>query len=98
LKICGGEGEMGRIRYGRRWRKCTEGQEIEQRYVAMGECETRDSNHKVADARKARASQDPTGMILAEIPQTRRKKLSRPYPEVRHGPPVEGWGHPSPKF
>jgi hypothetical protein len=26
----------GRIRYGRRWR-CTEGQEFEQRYVAMGD-------------------------------------------------------------
>ena len=28
--------EVGRIRYGRRWERCTEGQEIEQRYVAMG--------------------------------------------------------------
>jgi hypothetical protein len=27
------------------------------------------SNQKVSDARKARASQDPTGMTLAEIPQ-----------------------------
>ena len=32
-----GEGEeRGRIRYGRRWRRCTEGQEIEQRCVAIG--------------------------------------------------------------
>ena len=32
-----GEGKKrGRIRYGRRWRRCTEGQEIEQKYVAMG--------------------------------------------------------------
>jgi hypothetical protein len=31
-----GEGERGRIKYGRRWRRCTEGQEIEQRCVAMG--------------------------------------------------------------
>jgi hypothetical protein len=22
------------------------------------------------------------------------ENLLRPYPEVRHGPPVEGWGHP----
>ena len=32
-----GEGERGRIRYGKRWRRCTEGQEIEQRCVAMGD-------------------------------------------------------------
>ena len=33
-------GEKGvRIRYGRRWRRCTEGQEIEQRCVAMGDGE-----------------------------------------------------------
>ena len=31
--------KRGKIRYGRRWRRCTEGQEIEQRYVAMGEGE-----------------------------------------------------------
>ena len=29
----------GRIRYGRRWRRCTEGQEIEKRCVAMGDGE-----------------------------------------------------------
>jgi hypothetical protein len=35
-----GEGKKRkRIRYGRRWRRCTEGQEIEQRCVAMGEGE-----------------------------------------------------------
>ena len=28
-----------RISYGRRWRRCTEGQEIEQRCVAMGDGE-----------------------------------------------------------
>ena len=28
--------KMGRIRYERRWRQCTEGQEIEQRCVAIG--------------------------------------------------------------
>ena len=31
-----GREKRGRIRYGRRWRRCTEGQEIEQKYVAMG--------------------------------------------------------------
>ena len=34
-----GEEKRGRIRYGRRWRRCTEGQEIEQRCVAMGDGE-----------------------------------------------------------
>jgi hypothetical protein len=34
------EGEKRvRIRYGRRWRRCTEGQEIEQRCIAMGDGE-----------------------------------------------------------
>jgi hypothetical protein len=28
--------KRGRIRYGRRWRRCTEDQEIEQRCVAVG--------------------------------------------------------------
>ena len=33
-----GEGKRReRIRYGRRWSRCTEGQEIEQRCVAMGD-------------------------------------------------------------
>jgi hypothetical protein len=34
----------------------------------MGNCGGFGSNQKVPDARKARASQDPTGLILAEIP------------------------------
>jgi hypothetical protein len=29
----------GRIKYGRRWRRCTEDQEIEQWYVAIGDKE-----------------------------------------------------------
>jgi hypothetical protein len=32
-------------------------------------------------------------MTLAEYPTKERENLSRPYPEVRHGPLVEGWGH-----
>ena len=32
-----GEGKKRRIRFERRWRRCTEGQEIEQRCVAMGD-------------------------------------------------------------
>jgi len=35
-----GEGERrGRIRYGRRWGRCTEGQKIKHRCVAMGDGE-----------------------------------------------------------
>jgi hypothetical protein len=47
-----------------------EGQEIEQRCVAMGDGELEmgmGNNQKVPDARKARASQDPMGITLAEI-------------------------------
>jgi hypothetical protein len=51
------------------------------------------SNQKVPDARKARASQDPMSMTLVETPTKGREKLLRPYPEVRHSPPVEAWGH-----
>jgi hypothetical protein len=47
------------------------------------------SNQKVSDARKARASQDPMGMTLAEIPCKREEEPV----EVRHNPPVERWGH-----
>ena len=34
----------------------------------MGDRELEGSHQKVPDARKARGSQDPTGMTLAEIP------------------------------
>ena len=34
-----GRTKGGRIRYGKRWGRSTEGQEIEQRYVAMGDRE-----------------------------------------------------------
>jgi hypothetical protein len=55
---------------------------------------------KVPEARKARASQDPMGMTLAEISPKGREYLSRPYTEVRHGPTQlrNGANHPSPKF
>jgi hypothetical protein len=59
--------KKGRVNHGRRLR-CIEGQEIEQRCVAMGNGETVGSNQKVPEARKARISQDPKGMTLTEIP------------------------------
>ena len=37
--------KRGRIRYERRWR-CTESQEIEQRYIAMGDGEVRVATRK----------------------------------------------------
>ena len=52
------------------------------------------SNQKVPDARKSRASQDPTGMRLAEIPHKREgyvETISRGYTWL----PVEGWGTPT---
>jgi hypothetical protein len=65
---CGGEGDKrGRIRYGRRWRRCSEGREIEQKCVAIGNGELGAATRKVPDARKATASQGPMGMTLAEI-------------------------------
>ena len=36
--------------------------------MAIGDGKLGGSNQEVPDARKARASQDPTGMTLAEIP------------------------------
>jgi hypothetical protein len=53
---------------GRRQGRCTEDQEIEQ-LCSCGGWGTGGSHQKVSDARKARGSQDPTGMMtLAEIP------------------------------
>jgi hypothetical protein len=63
-----GKREGGRIRFRRRQGKCTVVQEIEQRCVAVRDGELWGSHQKVPDARKARGSQDPTGMTLVEIP------------------------------
>jgi hypothetical protein len=60
--------KRSRIRYRKRWRRCTEGQEFEQMCAAMGYWGTGGSNHKVPDARKARTSQDPPGKTLPKIP------------------------------
>ena len=59
--------KRGRIRYGSRQRRCPEGQEIEQSCVAMGHGKLGVASRKIPDARKARASQDPMPMALAEI-------------------------------
>ena len=37
-------------------------------YLAMGDVELGGNHQKIPDARKARGSQDPTGMTLGEIP------------------------------
>jgi hypothetical protein len=68
-----GEGKKrDKIRYGKRRRRCTEGQEIEQRCIAMRYGELGDDNNqKVPDAKKARASQDTIRMTLAENPPHR---------------------------
>jgi hypothetical protein len=64
-----------RVWYGRRWRRYTRGQEIEQRCVVMGDMELGGSNQKVTDSRIAKVSQDPTCMTLAEIPHKREGQL-----------------------
>jgi hypothetical protein len=46
----------------------------------------RGSHHKVPVARKARGSQHPTEMMLAEIPNKCEEKLYSPYPEVMKCP------------
>jgi hypothetical protein len=63
--------EKGKVRgltsCGKRWGRC---QGIEQKCVSIGDREQggrEGSQQKVPDIRKARGSQDPTGMTLAEI-------------------------------
>jgi hypothetical protein len=60
-----GRGKEEKIGYGRRWERYLEGQEIKQSNGGWG---TGDINQKIPDTRKARASQDPMEMTLAEIP------------------------------
>jgi hypothetical protein len=84
----------GRICYGRRWKRCTEGQEIEQRCVAMGDEELGCCKKKVPDARKRRDSQDSMGMTLPELPH---KGKGEPVETRSRGwawSLIEGWGHP----
>ena len=64
--------KKGRIWYGR-WRRCTEGQKIEQRCVALG-IGNRGNQQKVPDVKKARGSQDPMGITLAEIPNKSKRE------------------------
>jgi hypothetical protein len=74
-----GRKELGRAREGegkgeqdKVWEEIVggsiEGKEIERRNVAVGDGELGVATRKVPDAKKARGSQDPTGMALAEIP------------------------------
>jgi hypothetical protein len=58
------EGEVKkrrRIRYRRRWRRCTEGQEIEQRSVAMGNGELGIATRKSQMPGKQEPSRTPRG-------------------------------------
>jgi hypothetical protein len=58
------------------------------------EWETEGSHQQVPDARKARGSQDSTGMTLPEM----SNKVKGEPVEVRQSP-IWGWGHPlTPKF
>jgi hypothetical protein len=60
-----------------------------------GEWGTGGSNQKVPDARKARASQDPTGMTLAKIPY---KGEGEPVETISMPWLRDRVTHPSPKF
>jgi hypothetical protein len=55
-----GEGEKGG-RIGRRWRRCTEGQEIEQTYVAMGNEELGVATRKSQMPGKQKPPRTPQG-------------------------------------
>ena len=55
--------KRGKIQYGKRRRRCT-----------MEDRELGDSNKKVKDSRKARASQEPRGMTFAEISHKRERE------------------------
>ena len=68
MKGDGGGTKGDRIWCGRRYGRSTEGQKIEQRCVAVWAWETGGSHYKVPGGRKARGSQDPVGITLAEIP------------------------------
>jgi hypothetical protein len=65
------EREKGdRIRFRKRKERVIEGQDIKPRKKkhSSGEWGTWSSHKKVPDARKARGSQEPTGMALPKIP------------------------------
>jgi hypothetical protein len=62
----GREGERkksGRIKYGRTWRRCIEGQEIEQKCVAMGDGELEVAKRKYQTSGKHELSRTPRGDI-----------------------------------
>jgi hypothetical protein len=54
---------------------------------------TGDSYQKVPDARKARGSQDPMGMRLAQVLKKREIEHIETISRGQAWPPVEGWGH-----
>jgi hypothetical protein len=93
---CDGE-KRGRIRYGRRWSRCM-GQEIEQRYVVMGNGKLGVATRRSQMPVKQELPRTPQGWHWLKYPTKGRENLLRPYTEVRHAPLpptlVEGWGHP----
>jgi hypothetical protein len=63
-----GEGKKrGRVRYGRRWKGCTEDQETEQSCVAVGDGELRVATRNFQIPGKQEPHRTPKGMMLAEI-------------------------------
>jgi hypothetical protein len=56
-------------------------------------CSNGGSQQKVPDTRKARGSQDPTGMIVAEMPKKGEREPVETMWRGQAWPLVEGWGH-----
>ena len=88
------------IRYGEETARFIEGQEIEQRYVAMEDGELGGhSNQKVQGKWKPRASQDPTGMTLTEMRKKEERKFIESISRGKAWPTIErGCHHPSQNF
>ena len=78
-----------------RWRRCTEGQGIEQRSVAMGDAEVEVATRKSQMPGKQEPPRTPWGWCQLKYPAKGRENLLRPYPEVRPSPPLEEWGSPT---
>jgi hypothetical protein len=94
-----GKKKVGRISCGRSLAKCTEGQEIEQRCVAMGDGELVVVNRKSKTPGKQEDPRTQLGGYYLNTQKKGRENLWKPYGEVRHGPWLrDGAIHPSQKI
>ena len=75
----GGVKKGGRIRYGKRQERSTEGQEIEQKYVAVGDGELGVATRKSQTPGKQEVNRTQHSMILAGNTQQRGDRTCRDY-------------------